>query len=96
MALVVEQLDHLLTYPVQVGTLAHQHLCGDAIAVTDQAEQNVLGPDEVVTERQRLAQRQLEHLLGARCIRDLLGQRLLATPDDLLDLQPDSVQADPE
>ena len=50
----------------QVGAELHEHLGGDALALADQAEQDVLGADVVVAELQRLAQRQLEHLLGPR------------------------------
>ena len=61
-----EQLDDLLADPGQVGAQLHEHLGGDALALTDEAEQDVLGADVVVAELQRLAQRQLEDLLGAR------------------------------
>ena len=61
-----QQLDDLLADPVEVGAELDQHLRGDALALADQAEQDVLGADVVVAELQRLAQRQLEHLLGAR------------------------------
>ena len=50
----------------QVGAELHEHLGGDALALTDEAEQDVLGADVVVAELQRLAQRQLEDLLGPR------------------------------
>ena len=82
----VQQLDHLLAHPVQVGAQLDQHLGGHALTLTDQAEQDVLGADVVVAELQRLAQRQLEHLLRARRERDVPGRRLLALADDLLDL----------
>ena len=61
-----QQLDHLLADPGQVGPQLHQHLGGHPFALTDEAEQDVLGADVVVTELQRLAQRQLEHLLARR------------------------------
>src|SRR5450759_5738184 len=54
-----EQLDDLLADPVEVGAELDQHLGGDALTLTDQAEQDVLGPDVVVAELQRLAQAQL-------------------------------------
>src|SRR6185437_7744623 len=50
----VQQLDDLLADPVEVGTELHQDLGGDAVAFPDQAEQDVLSPDVVVTELQRL------------------------------------------
>ena len=49
----------------QVAVLAHD-LRGDALVLPDQAEQDVLGADVVVVQLQRLAQRQLQHLLGPR------------------------------
>ena len=49
----------------QVGAELHEHLGGDALALADEAEEDVLGADVVVAELQRLAQRELEHLLGA-------------------------------
>ena len=51
-----EQLDHLLAHPVEVGAELDEHLGGDALALADEAEQDVLGPDVVVAELQRLAQ----------------------------------------
>ena len=89
-----EQLDDLLAHPVEVGAELDQHLGGDALALADQAEQDVLGADVVVAELQRLAQRQLEHLLGARRERDVPGRRLLALADDLLDLLAHGLQRD--
>jgi hypothetical protein len=47
----------------------------------------VLGADVVVAERQRFAQRELEHLLGARSERDLAGRDLVALADDAGDLR---------
>ncbi len=61
-----QQLDDLLAHAGQVGAELHEHLRGDALALADEAEQDVLGADVVVAELQRLAQRQLEDLLGAR------------------------------
>src|SRR3981189_1420776 len=48
----VQQLDHLLADPVQVRAQLHQHLRGHAVALTDQAEQDVLGAAVVVAELQ--------------------------------------------
>ncbi len=90
-----QQLDDLLAGPVQVGAELHEHLRGDPVALADQAEQDVLGADVGMTELQRLAQRQLEHLLGPRGERDVPGRRVLAAADDLLDGLPDRNQADP-
>ena len=51
-----QQLDDLLAHPVEVGAELDQHLGGDALALADEAEQDVLGADVVVAELQRLAQ----------------------------------------
>ena len=92
----VQQLDDLLPDPVQVRAQPDQHLGGHALALADQAKQDVLGADVVVAKLQRLTQRQLEHLLGPRGERDVPGRRLLALADDLLNLLAHRLQADPQ
>ncbi len=87
-----QQLDDLLTHPVEIRTQLHQHLRRDTLTLTDQAEQNVLGADVVVAELQRLAQAQFQHLLGPRGERDVTGRGLLALPDDLLNLAAHALQ----
>ena len=91
-----EQLDDLLADPVEVGAELLQDLGRDALALPDQAEQDVLGADVGVAELERLAERELEHLLGARRERDVAGRGLLALPDDLLDLGAHGLQGDVE
>ena len=54
----------------------------------------MLGPDVVVAELQRLAQGQLQDLLGTRRERDVPTRRLLPLADDLLDLLTDGLQGD--
>ncbi len=88
-----QQLDDLLAHPVEVGAELDEDLGGDALALADQPEQDVLGADVVVAELQGLAQRELEHLLGARGEGDVTGRRLLALTDDLLDLAADALEA---
>ena len=56
----------------------------------------MLGADVVVAERQRLAQRELEHLLGARRERDLPGGDLLTGADDAHDLRAHALDGDVE
>ena len=89
-----EQLDDLLAHLVQVGAELDEHLGGDALALADEAEQDVLGADVVVAELQRFAQRQLEHLLGARRERDVPGRLLLTLADDVLHLLAHGVERD--
>src|SRR5690606_19594039 len=43
-----EQLDDLLTDPVEIRAELHQHLSGDALTLPDQAQQDVFGTDVVV------------------------------------------------
>src|SRR5690606_25053218 len=81
---------------VEVGAKLHENLGGDALALTDEAEQDVLGADVAVAELQRLAQAQLEHLLGARGERDVAGRLLLALADDVLHLLAHRVERDAE
>ncbi len=56
----------------------------------------MLGADVVVAERQRFAQCELEHLLGARRERDLARRHLVALADDARDLRPDFLDGDVE
>ena len=82
-----EQLDHLLTDAGQIRPEFHEHLRGDAFAFANQPEQDVLSADVVVSELQRLAQRELKDLLGARRERDVARGSLPAVADDLFDLR---------
>ena len=91
-----EQLDDLLAHLVQVCAELDQHLGCDALALTDEAEQDVLRADVVVAELQRLAQRQLEHLLGARREGDVARGLLLALADDILHPLAHAVERDAE
>src|SRR5690625_3248877 len=54
-----KQLDYVLAHRVEVGAQLHEDLSGDAFALADQAEQDVLSADVVVAELQRFAQREL-------------------------------------
>ncbi len=91
-----QQLDDLLAHAAEIGAELDEHLRGDALALADQAEQDVLGADVVVAELQRLAQRELEHLLGARRERDVARGRGPALTDDLLDLAAHGLERDAE
>ena len=61
-----EELDDLLADAGQIGAELDEHLGGHALALTDEAQQDVLGTDVVVAELQRLPQGEFEDLLGAR------------------------------
>jgi hypothetical protein len=56
----------------------------------------VLGSDVVVPELERLAETELEDLLGAGCERDMTRRRLLALTDDLDDFFADRGKVDVE
>ena len=56
----------------------------------------MLGADVVVAELQRLAERQLEDLLGARREGDVARRRRAALADDLLDLAAHGLERDAE
>src|ERR1019366_2381063 len=79
-----------------VGVEVEQDACRDALVLAQQPEQDVLGADVVVAEAQRLAQRQLEHPLGARRERDLARGDLLARPDEPHDLAAHTLDRDLE
>src|SRR5690606_22760805 len=91
-----KQLDDLLADAVEVSPQLHQDLSSNALALADEAEQDVLGADVVVAELQRLAQAQLEDLLGARRERDVPTGRLLSLADDLFDLLAHCLERDAE
>ena len=69
---------------------------GDALALADEAEEQVLGADVVVVQAARLVDRQLDDLLGARREADLAEDRAVAAADDELDGRADLVQLDAE
>ena len=91
-----EHADDLVADLLGVGVEVEQDAGGDALVLAHEAEQDVLGADVVVAERERLAQRQLEHLLGARGERDLAGGDLLAGADDPDHLGADALDRDVE
>ena len=91
-----EHADDLVADLLGVGVEVEQDPRGDALVLADEAEQDVLGADVVVAERERLAQRQLEHLLRARRERDLAGRDLVALADDARDLGANLLDGDVE
>ena len=91
-----EQLDDLLAHAGQVGAELDEHLCGNALTLADEAEQDVLGADVVVAELQRFTQRQLEDLLRTRREGDVARRRRAALTDDLFDLATHGLEADAE
>ncbi len=91
-----EHPDDLVADLLGVGVEVEQDASGDALVLAHEPEQDVLGADVVVAQRERLAQRELEHLLGARRERDLPGGDLLAGADDAHDLGAHALHGDVE
>ena len=89
-----QDVDHLVADLVQVDAQALEHAGGDALALADEAEQQVLGADVVVAQAARLVDGQLDDLLGARRQADLADDRAVAAADDELDRGADLVQLD--
>jgi hypothetical protein len=89
--------DHFLADSVRLNAQAIQYLGGGIVAFADQAQQDVLAPDEVIAERDSLAQRQLQRFLCPRYERDVPARRLVLAPaDDLLYLLARRLFGDPE
>ena len=91
-----EELDDLLADAREVGAQLHEDLGGDALTLADEAEEDVLGADVVVAELQRLAEAQLEDLLGPGREGDVARRGGAAVTDDLLDLGAHGLQRDAE
>ena len=91
-----EHANHLIADLLRVRVEVEQDAGRDPLVLAHQAEQDVLGADVVVPERERLAQRQLEHLLGAGRERDLAGGDLLTGADDPHHLGADPLDGDVE
>src|SRR6266511_532314 len=70
---------------------------GNALALADEPEEQMLRPDVVVVEADGLILRELDHLLGPGAQRDLARGRLcLTAADDELHRRPDLRQLDAE
>ena len=67
---------------------------GDALALADEPEQQVLRADVVVAEAAGLVDRELDDALGARRQADLADDRAVTPTDDELDGGPDLGQLD--
>ena len=67
---------------------------GDALALADEAEEQVLRADVVVAEAAGLVDRELDDALRPRRQADLADDRAVAPPDDELDRRPDLRQLD--
>ena len=86
--------DDLVADLVQVHAEALEHAGGDALALADEAQQQVLRADVVVAEAAGLVDRQLDDPLRARREPDLADDRAVPAPDDELDRGPDLRELD--
>ena len=91
-----EHADDLVADLLGVRVEVEQDACRHALVLADEPEQDVLGADVVVTQRQRFAQRQLEHLLRTRRKRDLACGDLVTLAHDPRHLRTDLFHGDVE
>ena len=93
-ARLAEDVDDLVADLVEVDAQALEHAGGDALALADEAEEEVLGADVVVAEAPGLVDGELDHPLGARGQAHLADDRSVAATDDELDRGPHLGQLD--
>jgi hypothetical protein len=91
-----EHPDDFITNLFRICIEVEQDAGGDSLVLADETEQDVLRADVVVPERQGLAQRQLQNLLGARRERDLAGGDLVSLADDARNLRTHLLDRDIE
>jgi hypothetical protein len=89
-----QELNDLLAHAAEVRTQLAEDLRGDALALANEAEEDVLGSDVVVAELERLAKGELEDLLGSGREGDVTGGRVGPLSDDLLHLLAHAVEGD--
>ena len=89
-----QDADDLVAHLVEVDAEALEHARGDALALADQAQQQVLRADVVVAQAARLVDGQLDDPLGARRQADFADDGPIAAADDELDGGPDLGQLD--
>ena len=95
--LIPQEGQRLLPDLVQPGAERLEDLRGDGLPFLHQAEQEVLGPDVVVSELTRFLDRQLEHALGLRGERHLAEGQGLGEPGQRpLDFGLDGLQPEAE
>ena len=83
-----QDADDLVADLVEVDAQGLQDARRDPFTLPDEAEEQMLGADVVVTEPAGLVDGQLDHALGARCQAHLADDRPVAAPDDELDRGP--------
>ena len=86
--------DDLVADLVEVDAEGLQHTGGDPLALADEAQEQVLRADVVVSQPAGLVDGQLDDALRARRQADLADDRAIAASDDELDRGPDLGQLD--
>src|SRR5215212_6973808 len=89
-----QDADDLVANLVEVDAERLEDARGDALALADEAEEQVLRADVVVAEAARLVDRELDHALRARGQADLADNRTVTAADDELDGRADLRQLD--
>jgi hypothetical protein len=86
-----EQLQDLISDPVEVRTKLHQNLSRNTFTFPNQAEEDVLGADVGMIDLERFAQAKFQYLFCSRREWDVSTGGLLAMSDDLFNLLPDGL-----
>ena len=89
-----QDADDLVADLVEVDAERLEDAGGDALALADEAEEQVLRADVVVAEAAGLVDGELDDALGARGQADLADDRAVAPADDELDRGPDLGELD--
>ena len=89
-----QDADDLVAHLVQVDAQALQDARGDALALADETQQEMLRADVVVAEAAGLVDRQLDHPLGARRQAHLADDGAVPAADDELHRRPHLGQLD--
>ena len=91
----IQLVQDFLPAKVDVDVEILQHARRDALALAQQAQQDVLGADVGVVQRLGFLLGKLEHFLDARGVRDVAGQFLVRAGADLfLDLEAHGLQVE--
>jgi hypothetical protein len=84
-----EQLQNLISHPVEICAELHQNLSSDAFTFPNQAEQDVLSTDVGMIDLERFAQAQFQYFFCSRREWYVSAWGLLSVADDLFNFLPD-------
>ena len=90
-----DQLEHGGPHALEIHPGGHQDADRDPLTLAEESQEEVLGADVPVPERQRLTQRELEHLLGPGGEGRRAGRNTSGPSDRCLDPGPHGLQPDP-